>query len=55
MSLSWPALITSWYCFEVLNWAAVGGLPPAIRLMAAARALSEPATASSTQVPPALV
>jgi hypothetical protein len=50
-----PASISSWYCLEVLNCEAVGGLPPAMRFNAAARALSPPAMALSTHWPPALL
>ena len=39
----------------VLNCEAVGGLPPTMRLIAAERAAWPPATAESTQIPPALV
>src|SRR3954452_2125441 len=41
-------------CLPVLNCIAVGGVPPTVRLMAAVRALTPPAIAVSTQVPPAL-
>ena len=42
-------------CLPVLNCIAVGGLPPIVRLIAAVRALTPPATALSIQTPPALV
>ena len=42
-------------CLPVLNCVIVGGLPPTMRLMPAARALAPPAMALSTQVPPAFV
>ena len=50
-----PCSTRSWNCFEVLNKAAVGGLPPTTRLMATARACSLPATAVSSHTPPALL
>src|ERR1700761_2610734 len=52
---SMPWSIRSRNCLEVLNCAAVGGVPPTMRLTAAERACSPPAIAASTQVPPALV
>ena len=50
-----PWSIRSRNCLDVLNCAAVGGLPPTMRLIASARACSPPAIAASTQVPPAAV
>src|ERR1700760_4527010 len=52
---SMPWSIRSRNCLDVLNCAAVGGLPPTMRLTAAERACSPPAIAASTQVPPAAV
>src|SRR5438105_5969557 len=54
-SLSRPSAIKSWYCLEVLNCAAMGGVPPTMRLIACERAASPPATAESTHTPPAFV
>jgi hypothetical protein len=50
---STPWSIRSRNCLVVLNCAAVGGLPPTMRLMATALAWSAPAIAVSAQVPPA--
>jgi hypothetical protein len=52
-SLSMSSSMMSRNCLEVLNWAAVGGLPPMMRLTVTARDWSPPAMALSIQVPPA--